>query len=110
MSGWSRGDVVLVRYPFSDLSSTEAHPALVAGAPHSSRDLIVVPLNSRASGLLAGEFALADWAAAGRNVLTAVKRGLYTFHERLVLRTVGRLNTGSMQRVAESLRMWLGLA
>jgi hypothetical protein len=39
-----------------------------------------------------------------------VKRGLYTFHERLVLRTVGRLNTGSMQRVAESLRMWMGLA
>jgi mRNA interferase MazF len=38
-----------------------------------------------------GEFRLTEWRAAGLNVPTAVKRGLYTVHETLIVKTVGRL-------------------
>jgi mRNA interferase MazF len=34
----SRGDVVLVRYPFSDLSSLKVRPAVVVNAHHASED------------------------------------------------------------------------
>jgi len=43
-------------------------------------------------------------------VPTAVKRGLYTVHEALVLRRVGALAGEDAARLRDSLRGWLGLA
>ena len=47
MASFSRNDVILVRYPFSDLSTSKVRPAVVVGAPHTSVDAIIVPLTSR---------------------------------------------------------------
>ena len=105
----SRGEVVLVRYPFSDLTSVKVRPAIVVHAPHPSEDCFLVPLTSRIDGLLPGEFALTDWQAAGLHVPSAVKRGPYAAHETLVVKTVERLVPTDMARVTESLRGWLGL-
>jgi mRNA interferase MazF len=81
MPSCSRHDVVLVRYPFSTASGVKVRPAVVVNSPHPSQDIFVVPLTSRTTPLLPGEFGLADWAAAGLHVPTAVKRGLYTVHD-----------------------------
>jgi mRNA interferase MazF len=108
MPRFSKDDVVLVRYPFSDLSSSKVRPAVVVNAPHVSQDLLIVPLTSRTGGLLAGEFALADWASAGLNVRSAVKRGLYTIHGSLVVKALGRLSGRDARRLEASLRSWLG--
>jgi len=56
-----------------------------------------------------GEFSLADWQGAGLNVASVVKRGLYTIHESLVIKRVGRLGADDASRIDESLRQWLGL-
>ncbi len=106
---YSRNDIVLVRYPFSDLSSAKVRPAVVVNAPHSSQDVFVVPLTSKLISLLAGEFVLTDWAAAGLNVPTAVKRGLYTVHPTLIVKLVGRLTEADAARLERSLRDWLAL-
>ena len=68
-----------------------------------------MPLTSRITSLLAGEFVLTDWAAAGLNVPTAVKRGLYTVHEALTIKPIGRLTRTDAEQVERSLREWLGL-
>ncbi len=78
MPTFSRNEIILVHYPFSDLSATKVRPAVVVHAPHLSQDSLIVPLTSRTTALLPGEFVLTDWAAAGLNVPTAVKRGIYT--------------------------------
>ncbi len=106
----SRNDVVLVRYPFTDLSGSKVRPAIVVSAPHPSQDVFIVPLTSRTDSLLEGEFGLSQWKAAGLNVPTAMKRGLYTVHETLVLRRVGTLAAADAARLRNSLRSWLGLA
>jgi mRNA interferase MazF len=82
---------------------------LVVHAPHPSRDHLIVPLTSRTTLLLPGEFVLADWAIAGLNVASTVKRGLYTVPASLILKHVGRITTRDSSRVEESLRLWLGL-
>ena len=110
MPSCSRNDVVLVRYPFTDLSGSKVRPAVVVSSAHASQDVIIVPLTSRTASLLEGEFELSQWQAAGLNVPTAVKRGLYTVHETLVLRKVGSLAAGDMARLRHSLQSWLGLA
>ena len=61
MSNYSRGEVVLVRYPFSDLSGSKIRPAVIVNAPHTSRDVFILPLTSKTTSLLAGEFILKDW-------------------------------------------------
>jgi mRNA interferase MazF len=89
MPSYSKSEVILVRYPFSNLSGSKVRPAIIVNAPHSSHDLVIVPLTSKVVPLLAGEFVLADWQAAGLNVPSAVKRGLYTVDQRLIMKSIG---------------------
>ena len=74
-----------MRYPFSDLSGSKIRPAVVVNAPHVSQDVFIVPLASKTVSLLPGEFLLAGWEAAGLNVSTAVKHGLYTVSQTLIV-------------------------
>ncbi|HVF45336.1 MAG TPA: type II toxin-antitoxin system PemK/MazF family toxin [Pyrinomonadaceae bacterium] len=110
MPSYSKSDIVLVRYPFSNLSGSKVRPAVVVNASHASQDVIIVPLTSKVSPLLAGEFVLADWRAAGLNVVSAAKRGLYTVHQSLVLKSVGSLSRPDADSLDDALRGWLGLA
>ena len=110
MPNSSKSDIVLVRYPFSDLSGAKDRPAVVVSAAHVSQDIFIVPLTSRTGSLIAGEFPLVDWTGVGLNVPTAVKRGLYTVHQDLVVKIVGRLGQRDADRLQRSLREWLGLS
>ena len=109
MPNYSKNIVILVRYPFSDLSNAKVRPAVIVNAPHSSQDILIVPLTSKTGSLLDGEFVLSDWAAAGLNVVTAVKSGIYTVNRSLVIKTVGKLADVDIEKLEESLRTWLGL-
>jgi mRNA-degrading endonuclease toxin of MazEF toxin-antitoxin module len=109
MASYSRNEVILVRYPFTDLSGSKVRPAVVVNPPHPSADCLVVPLTSRTMALQPGEFLLQDWSAAGLNVASAVKRGVSTVHERHVAKLVGRLSPADAARLEQSLRAWLGL-
>lgn len=109
MNSYSRGDVVLIRYPFSDLSGSKVRPAVIVGAAHPSRDIMIVPLTSKITSLLPGEFVLSEWKAAGLNVASSVKRGLYTLQGDLVAKRVGSLSKGDFEKLETSLRQWLAL-
>jgi len=63
-------DILLVRYPFTDLSGVKVRRAVVVNAQHPSQVSFVVPLTSRLAYFQPWEFALADWEKAGRNVST----------------------------------------
>jgi mRNA interferase MazF len=109
MPNYSKYEIILVRYPFSDLSSSKVRPAIVVSAPHISQDILITPLTSKTEKLLDGEFVLSEWAAAGLNVVTAAKRGVYTVHENLVLKVIGKLINPDAERLEQSLRNWFGL-
>ncbi len=109
MPSSSRLDVILVHYPFTDLTATKVRPAVVVHAPHAYLDLFIVPLTSQTASLGGGEFTLSDWRGAGLHVPTAVKRGLFTIHSSLVVKQVGKLTANDGQRLDQSLRLWLGL-
>jgi mRNA interferase MazF len=109
MPSYSQGEVVLVKYPFSDLSNAKIRPAIIINVVHSSQDIFIVPLTSKTSALLEGEFVLADWQGAGLNVASAVKRGLYTVRQDLVVKRVGNISSDDSATLEKSLRAWLGL-
>ena len=109
MPSFLKNEVILVRYPFSDLTAAKVRPAIVVGAT-PQQDCLIVPLTSRTSNLHAGEFVLVDWQAAGLNLPSAVKRGVYTVHGSLVLKSVGHLSARDARQVEQSLRQWLDLS
>ncbi len=109
MASFLKNDVILVRYPFTDLSSIKVRPAVVVNSPHTSQDHIVVALTSQVSSLLSGEFPLSDWAGAGLNVPTAVKRGIYTAHPLVIIRRIGKLSQQDAREIDRSLKLWLGI-
>lgn len=109
MPSYSKGSVVLVRYPFSDLTNAKVRPAVIVSVRHSSEDVLIVPLTSKTEHLLSGEFAMREWKAAGLNVLSAVKRGVFTIHQGLIIKKLGELAPTDAQDLEHSLREWLGL-
>lgn len=108
MPNYSTTDVVLIHYPFTDLSSSKVRPAVIVSAPHISEDVFVVPLTSKTDSLLPGEFELTAWKAAGLNVPTCVKRGIYTVKKGLIIKRIGQLNDSDAERLEKSLHEWLG--
>ena len=110
MPSYSRGDVVLVRYPFSDFSGSKVRPSVVESGRHESNDVIFVPMTSRTTTLRSGEFVLADYRGAGLNVPTATKRGFHTLEERFVLSPVGRLAQADLLELDRAILYWLGFS
>ncbi len=108
MPSFSRHDVILVRYPFSDLADAKIRPAVVVGRSRRG-DLLVVPLTSRVGNLDTAEFLLNDWRGAGLNVASAVKRGIYTVHDSVVLKAIGRLSATDGAQLDSALPIWLEL-
>jgi mRNA interferase MazF len=109
MPNYSRNELILVRFPFSDLSGAKVRPAVVVNAPHVSSDLFIVPLTSKTNNLLNGEFILTGWQNAGLNVETAVKRGIFTINQTLVSKRIGELEAHDAEGLEKSLRLWLGI-
>ena len=109
MPNYSKNDIVLIRYPFSNLSDSKVRPAIVVNAKHISQDILLVPLISKTNSLLFGEFILVNWQASGLNVSSAVKRGIYTVDKKLVIKIIGKLQKFDAQKLENSLRGWLGL-
>jgi mRNA interferase MazF len=109
MPRFARGEIILVRYPFSDLTGAKVRPAVVVNGRHESSDLIVIPLTSRTGHLLTGEFVLADHRGAGLHVPTAAKRGFYTIQENAVINSVGQLAAVDMESLEHSIKYWLSI-
>jgi mRNA interferase MazF len=110
MPNYFANDVVLIRYPFSESSESKVRPAIIINAPHISKDIFIVPLTSKTNALLPGEFVIEDWSSAGLNVVTAVKRGIYTVHEKLVIKKVGSLSEKDAEALKISLTSWIEMS
>jgi mRNA interferase MazF len=110
---FQRGDVVLVPFPFSDLSTAKVRPAVVvsSGLYHSTEpDLLLAALTSqvaRATGPF--DYLLGDWRAAGLRFPSALKPVLVTLDPARVVHHIGALSAADLAQVDERLRGALGL-
>ena len=109
MPNYLKNEIVLICYPFSDLTNFKVRPAVIINAPHISQDVFIIPLTSKTSSLLSGEFVLSDWKKSGLNVETAVKRGVYTIKESLIRKSVGIISNTDAKNLENSICIWFGL-
>lgn len=110
---FQRGDVLLVPFPFSDLSTTKTRPALVvsgAGYHASEPDLILAAITSRVAAATGPfDYVLGDWRAAGLRFPSALKPVLFTLDPARVIVKVGALGAIDMAQVDQRLRQVLEL-
>ncbi len=110
---FQRGDVVLVPFPFTDLSTTKVRPAVVvSGALYqaSEPDVILAALTSNvaaATGTL--DYVLRDWQGAGLRLPSAFKPVLCTLDPARVVYQVGALAAADWRQVERRLRRALEL-
>lgn len=107
MKNYLANDIVLVQYPFSDLSALKIRPAIIISSPHTSQDVFIVPLTSRTAQLQDGEFVLEHWQSAGLNAPSAVKRGVFTISKRIIIKTVGKLKETDAAQLEKPVKFWL---
>lgn len=107
------GDIVLVPFPFSDLSTTKVRPAVVVSSflYHSTEpDLILAAITSKvsmATGSL--DYVLDDWQTAGLRYPSAFKPVLFTLEPTRVVHHIGTLTPTDQAQVDGRLRRALEL-
>ncbi|MGO9919501.1 MAG: type II toxin-antitoxin system PemK/MazF family toxin [Isosphaeraceae bacterium] len=113
----SRGDVVLVDYPFSDRAGSKVRPALVVQADALNRritDTILAAISRsthRASATqLFIDISTPEGGEAGLRQNSMIQcENLLTYDQRLVITKIGELSTSLTQRVNECLKAALDL-
>ncbi len=109
----SRGEVVLVPFPFADVTTSKVRPALVVSSAlynRSEHDIIVMAITSQVSvhrGQM--DYYLQDWRQAGLSAPSVVKASLATLEPALVRYRLGKLTDGDLRGVEARLRLALDL-
>lgn len=104
MSRYERGDIVVIPFPFSDLSQSKRRPALIVAAS-GPEDFILCQITSKAvrDGLEV-EIADADFREGTLKQASNVRPNrLFTADRRIMLYKVGALNAAAMVRVTDRL-------
>ena len=108
---YKRGDVVLVRFPFTDLTTTKKRPALVISTDfynQSQINLIIAAITSQTHRLGIGDCLIQDWREVSLAKPSQVKAIIATIEQSLVLRKLGTLVPNDMKVVARELAKALG--
>ncbi len=112
MTGYSRGDVVLVGFVFSDESGKKFRPALVLSSPayHRGRhEVIVAAITSNVRRRLFGDYVMAGWKEAGLLFPSLVTGILRTVKRTMIDRRLGTLPRSDLEAVDWAMRRSLGL-
>ncbi len=110
---YQRGDVLLVPFPFSDLSTTKVRPAIVISSAlyHTTQpDLILAAITTKlASASSVVDYPLQDWVSAGLRHPSALKPVLFTLDPGRVVHKIGVLSADDLAAVDQRLRLALQL-
>lgn len=111
----SRGEVVEVDWPYSDLTGSKKRPAIVVQADFLNGlidDTILIQVTSTRHGLPGTEVVLdptIETASGLRKVCVASCINILTMDQSLLMRTIGSVSDAAMQQISACLKAVLGL-
>ncbi len=112
MTGYNRGDVVLVGFVFADESGRKLRPAVIISSPayHRARqEVVVAAITSKIKRRLFGEHMIQDWERAGLLFPSMVTGIIRTIKRTMIDRKLGSLAKSDVEAVERELRRCLGL-
>jgi len=111
MVGFIAGEVVVLPFPFSDLSTSKRRPALVL-APLQGDDVIVCQITSanRQADNYSVDISNQDFERGGLKVSSNIRPNrIFTAESSIIIRTVGKISMSKMNEVKSQLKTILGL-
>ena len=109
----NRGDVILVRFPFTDLKAGKGRPAVVVSTAEYNRagdDVIATAVTGNLKAAWhPGDYLLEGWRGAGLLKESLAKSVVFTIEKSLVTHKLGKLSKIDMQGVSRGLLIALGL-
>lgn len=111
----ARGDIVLTRFPFTDLTGHSVRPALVVSQGSLAEDVVLLGISSVLRQPLADNDVLVDaghrdFAQTGLKVPSVVRvHKLVTVERSVIIRRLGRLKGELLTEVDKRLRIVLGV-
>ncbi len=113
MTAYRRGSVVLVPFPFTDLSDVKRRPALIISTQEynsATGDVVIAQITSRLnSPPRPGDHIIRGWQRAGLLAPSLVRARITTLHSSMLVRTLGDMPNGDMRSINNSLANALGL-
>jgi len=112
MTAYSRGDVVLVGFVFSDESGKKLRPAVVISSPTYNRtrqEVIVAAVTSNVRRRLFGDHLIANWKGAGLLLPSLATGILRTIKRTMIDRKLGSMPKPDLEALDRELRRSLGL-
>ena len=112
MTGYKRGDVVLVGFIFSDETGERQRPAVIlsSDAYHQSRqEAIIAAITSRIDRILVGDHLINDWEGAGLLFPSVAAGIIRTIKQGMITRKLGIMPKPDMKRIEGNLRNALEL-
>jgi mRNA interferase MazF len=110
-TSFKRGDIILVPFPFTDLSSAKQRPALVISSDvlnSRSDDVLVAAISSQIPDRLTAEdfmIPLPDLAACGLPKPSVVKMAkLAALHRQIVIKRIGSMPEPTLGRILSQIR------
>ena len=109
---YMRGDVVLIPFPFADLSTTKTRPAVVVSGTlyhQTEPDIIIAAITSQVQHQGNTDTFLKDWKSAGLLKPSLVKASLATLEPSIVRHKLGKLSSSDLSAVDQNLILALDL-
>lgn len=103
-----KGDILLVSYPYTDLTTVKTRPAVVVSSDsyHNEQpDVILAALTTNVAGATGSlDYVLQDWQPAGLRFPTAFKPVIITLDPSRIVYSIGALSTADLGEIESRLR------
>ncbi len=112
MTGFSRGDVVLVNFVFSYESGIKRRPCLIisSNAYNEGRgEVIVAAITSRTDRILVGDHIISNWQDAGLLFPSMATGVIRTVKKEMITRKMGTMSSADLKEIDGKLRMMMGI-
>jgi mRNA interferase MazF len=113
MTGYKRGDVVLVPFPFSNQIAVKKRPAAIISSDmynNISFDIVIMAITSRTEKTTGiGECLIEDWKNAGLLKPSSIKPAVSTIEQKLVIKKLGELTRRDIITMNQALRGFMAL-
>ncbi|MDN3581133.1 type II toxin-antitoxin system PemK/MazF family toxin [Mucilaginibacter flavus] len=104
MAGFVKGDIVVIPFPFSDLSGSKKRPAMVL-ADLPGDDIILCQITSQQSNdVYAVAIDNADFISGSLPVSSNVRPSrIFTADKKIILKKSGTLNSGCIAKISKTI-------
>jgi mRNA interferase MazF len=103
---YKKWDVILVPFPFTDLSSAKRRPALIVSPDsyNQNKDVVIAYVTSRVNTPLRfGDYKLQKWKEAGLPKSSLVRMKLATIDKTIIVKKLGKLENIDSEEIEKIL-------